>query len=95
MSKNKTDSNLFQIGFNLHQSGQIALAKKIYEQVVSQESRHFDAWHLLGVVAIQSNNLVAASASIQKAISINPINPFAYFNLGCALHGLNQLEKLQ
>ena len=45
-------------GFELHQKGQLAQAKAIYEQLLATLPSHFDALHLLGVVAHQNNDFM-------------------------------------
>ena len=52
----------------------------------------FDALHLLGVIAIQTNNLERAVELIGRAIDVNPNNAMAYYNRGAALRDLKQYE---
>jgi tetratricopeptide (TPR) repeat protein len=77
----------------LHQQGQLAQAKAIYEQVLTLDPRHFDALHLSGVVAAQTNNPVLAADLIGKAISINSNHAAAYSNLGLALNALRRPDE--
>ena len=46
-------ATLFKQGLALHQQGKLAQAKAIYEQVLAKNPQHFDALHLLGVIAAQ------------------------------------------
>ena len=80
-------------GVALHQQGQLALAKVIYEQVLAKQSTHFNALHLLGVIAAQSKNLKLAVELIGKAIEINPMSAEAYSNRGNALKELNRFGE--
>ncbi|MCK5819115.1 MAG: tetratricopeptide repeat protein [Psychromonas sp.] len=91
--KNKKAGKLLEQGLTLHQNGQLAQAKVIYERVLLKEPRHFDALHLLGVVAVQSDNSVLALELISKAIKINPNVPSAQYNQGIALKNLGYLDK--
>jgi protein O-GlcNAc transferase len=78
---------LFKQGLELHQQGQLAQARQIYEQVLAKQPTHFDALHLSGVIAAQSKNPALAVELIGKAIEINPKNAAAYSNRGTvALH---------
>ncbi len=86
---NKPQS-LFNEGVTLHQKGQLAQAQAVYEQVLEIQPAHFDALHLLGVIAIQTKNSSKAVALIKRAIEINPSNPAAYSNCGAALRNLKQ-----
>ncbi len=53
---------------------------------------NFDALHLLGVIAVQSNDPARAVELIGKAIDINPNNAMAHYNRGVALYDLKQHE---
>jgi tetratricopeptide (TPR) repeat protein len=83
---------LFQQGVALHQQGQLAAAKAIYEQVLGQQPRHFDALHLLGVLAYQTRHPDAAARLIGQAIAINPNVAAAYSNRGLALQDLGAVD---
>jgi predicted O-linked N-acetylglucosamine transferase (SPINDLY family) len=76
----------------LHQRGQLAQAQALYEQVLQMQPADFDALHLLGVIAIQTNNLERAVELIGRAIDVNPNNAMAYYNRGAALRDLKQYE---
>ncbi|MEI8036425.1 MAG: tetratricopeptide repeat protein, partial [Betaproteobacteria bacterium] len=53
---------LFQSGLSLHQQGQIESAKQMYEAALALTPDHFDALHLLGVIA-------AGKGEAQEAIA--------------------------
>ena len=76
-----------------HQQGQWAQAKSGYEQVLATHPRHFDALHMLGVLATQAQHTEQAVGLIQQAIRINPGVAGAHVNLGVALRQLGQLEQ--
>jgi tetratricopeptide (TPR) repeat protein len=83
---------IFQQGFTSHRSGQLAHAKAAYEQVLKKQPKHFDALHLLGVIAVQTKNPALADELIGKAIEINPNAESAHFNRGNALKQLKRLD---
>lgn len=83
---------LFKEGLKLHQNGQLARAKKIYQNVLKLKSDHFDALHLLGVIATQSRNHLQAVELINRAIEINPNIAETYSNRGGALKELGRLD---
>jgi predicted O-linked N-acetylglucosamine transferase (SPINDLY family) len=83
---------IFQLGLTSHQSGQLAQAKAAYEQVLAKQPKHFDALHLLGVVAAQTKNPALATELIGKAIDINPNSASAFNNRGNALKELKRLD---
>jgi predicted O-linked N-acetylglucosamine transferase (SPINDLY family) len=84
---------LLKQGLELHQQGQLAQARQIYEQVLAKQPTHFDALHLSGAIAAQSKNPALAVELIGKAIELNPNNASAYSNLGIALKELKRLDE--
>lgn len=69
-------------GFSLHQKGDLLAAGQTYAQILKVQPLHFDALHLSGLIAAQSEQLDAALDLILKAISVNPSNSPAHCNLG-------------
>jgi predicted O-linked N-acetylglucosamine transferase (SPINDLY family) len=80
----------FQQGLALHQQGKFAEAEGLYEDVLRQTPVHFDALHLLGVIALQSGKAQRGVELIKKAIAINPKVAAAHSNLGRALNELKR-----
>ena len=83
----------FQHGLALHQQGRFAEAERTYEEVLRQEPRHFDALHLLGVIALQTRRAQHSVGFIAKAIELNPNVAAAHSNLGSALSDLMRYEE--
>lgn len=75
-------------GLALHQKGDLAAAQQRYAQVLQHNPQHFDALHLMGVLASQTQQPERAVALIQQAIRINPKVGAAFINLGVALRQL-------
>ncbi len=84
--------NIFQQGLTFHQRGQLSQAKAAYEQVLEKQPKHFDALHLLGVVAGQTKNPALAAELIGRAIDVNPNSASAFNNHGSALKELKRLD---
>ena len=80
----------FQQGLALHQQGKLADAEKFYQEVIQLEPRHFDAQHMLGVIALQTRRTQRGVEIIAKAIELNPNVAAAHSNLG---EGLNNLKR--
>ena len=87
----KENDQLLQ-AVSLHQQGRLDDAKVVYQALLKKNSRHFDALHLLGVIAKQSQNFLLAVDLFAQAIKVNPNNAEVHSNLGVALMDLQQFE---
>jgi protein O-GlcNAc transferase len=90
--KQKPSDPDFRQGLALHQNGQLAEAEAAYQRVLEVEPKHFDATHLLGVIAYQRSDPGRAVDLIGRAIEINGSVAAAHANLGNALCDLAQYE---
>ena len=50
----------------------MAEAAKIYEEILAADGAHFDALHLLGVIALQNGRELAAIELLSRAIAAQP-----------------------
>lgn len=96
---NATPSNVqimqqekFQRAMALHQQGQLAQARALYEEVLNIQADHADCLHLLGLIALQSKDYQRAANLIDKAIQHNPAHAGYLVNHGIALKELGQLS---
>nr|WP_315488114.1 tetratricopeptide repeat protein [uncultured Rhodoferax sp.] len=76
----------------LHQKGQLQQAKVGYEAILAVEPAHYQALHLLGLVAVQTGDYAGAVDLIGKAIDIFSHDADFYANRGLALQQLQQFE---
>ena len=76
----------------LHQRGQLAQARALYEEILKAKPDHFDALHLSGVIAAQLRDPARAAALMARAIKVKPREAAPHCNRGIALHQLQQLE---
>jgi protein O-GlcNAc transferase len=83
----------FEKAMALHQLGKLAEAERIYREVLLQQPNHFDALHLLGVIALQTRHLDQALDLIGKAIGLNASVAAAHNNLGKALLDLKRPQE--
>jgi tetratricopeptide (TPR) repeat protein len=84
---------LLQRAVTLHQHGDFGRARILYEEVLKIRPTHADAWHLLGVIAAQTNQPARAVELIAKSIALDPANFAAYGNLGSALYAQRKLPE--
>jgi protein O-GlcNAc transferase len=76
----------------LHQAGRLQEAAALYQQILVQVPRHFDAMHLLGVIALQEERYEQAENLISAALKISPDHVAALGNLGTAFMRAGKLE---
>ncbi len=77
----------------LHRQGNLADAERLYREVLQQQPNHFDALHLLEVIALQTQHTEQAVELIGKAIGLDAKVAGAHCNLGKALRDLNRPEE--
>ena len=77
-------------GMALHRQGKLADAERCYGEVLQRQPDHFDALHLLGVIARQTRRTEQGVDLIKKAIGLNPKVAAAHNNLGNALRDLKR-----
>jgi protein O-GlcNAc transferase len=78
----------FRQGLALHRQGDLAAAERIYQEILEQQPQHFDAQHMLGVIALQTRRTELGVELIRKAIGLNGKVAAAHNNLGKALQDL-------
>jgi tetratricopeptide (TPR) repeat protein len=80
-------------GLAMHQHGRLVEAEHCYEEVLRSAPKHFDALHLLGVLALQTGRPERGVGLIAKAIEINPNVAGVHSNLANGLKDLNRLDE--
>ena len=83
---------IFQQALLLHQRGHLIQAKTLYEDILKTLPKHFDALHLLGVIASQTKNPQKAVKLMDQAIKIDPNIAEVHSNRGVALYDLKQFD---
>jgi protein O-GlcNAc transferase len=82
-----------RIAIEHHQQGRLAEAEAIYREILSANGHCADAWHLLGVLALQVGHAEAAIELIRRALSLQPATASYLSNLGLAYDKANRLEE--
>ena len=77
----------------LHLSGRLQDADRIYRQILDIDPRHADSLHLMGVMAYQTGRLEVAAKLIGEAIRINGTIANYHSNLGSVLKDLGHPEQ--
>src|SRR5436189_4292492 len=78
------------LGLQQHQAGRLAEAEALYREALAKDPDNVDAWHFLGVLALQRGDPAQAADLISNALSRNASNAAAYNNLGNALAALGK-----
>ena len=81
---------LFGAALAAHRAGRLAEAHAAYEAVLVRAPEHFDALHMLGVVAMQCGDAPRAAALIEQAIEVVPDSAAAHVNLAAARQALGR-----
>ena len=76
-----------------HQAGDLVQARRGYLEILRSSPRHFDAKHLLGVIAHQQGEHEQAVKLIREALLLSPHVASAHNNLGSALMALGRHEE--
>jgi protein O-GlcNAc transferase len=75
-------ADLLQTAFERHRRGDLSGAEAACKETLRVDPRHADALHLLGVIAFQKQEHVAAVDRIGQAIDADPGRPEVYNSLG-------------
>src|SRR6185436_16309633 len=67
-----TIAQLLTEGKRHHQAGNLPAAQHFYQQVLTRQPDHLEALHMLGVVAIMSNQAEVAIDLFGKVLSVAP-----------------------
>ena len=79
----------FALALEQHRAGRLADAAQGYRAILARAPQHADSLNLLGVIAMQSGDLPAALALVQRAVVLRPDAAVCRNNLGQVLerHG--------
>ncbi len=86
-------NNVIGRGLALHQQGLLSQAKVAYEQALALFPNHFDALHMLGVIAAQSGDKDLALELLNRAVAAQANSAPAYANRGKVLKELHRLNE--
>jgi tetratricopeptide (TPR) repeat protein len=81
------------LALQYHQSGQLEVAAKLYEEILDMDPESAEARHLLGVLALQAGNYDLAAKHIERAIRTNNGVAAFHCNLGIAYRSLRKLDR--
>ncbi len=84
--------SLIEQAFAAHRKGDLARAESLYRSLLADDSRNFDALHMLGIICAQRGNFVEAERMLSDALGINSAMPPCLHNYASVLVQLNRLD---
>ena len=81
---------LFREALALQQIGDFFRAQALCREVLGMQPAHFEARHLIGVMAAQNGDFETAISFIDKALAVNPQSADAWNNRGYVLRELKR-----
>src|SRR5208337_1458595 len=85
--------SICQRALGLHQESRLGEAELLFQQALQLQPRHFQALHLLGIIAAQTERPERAVEWLQQAVLCNPQSAAAHNNRGNVLCRLNRYEE--
>jgi tetratricopeptide (TPR) repeat protein/SAM-dependent methyltransferase len=86
-------ARLYDKAQDLHEAGQLADARTLYQQVLAQNPRHAPSLHMLGLMAYQVGQSDIAVELMQQAAQYEPGSAALHSNLGLALAAQDRLKE--
>lgn len=80
-----TVATLYAKGLQHHQQGSLAEAESLYRRVLTANPHHFDAMHMMGVMALQVSKIGPAVQLLSEAAKLTPNDAAVASNLASAL----------
>jgi predicted O-linked N-acetylglucosamine transferase (SPINDLY family) len=84
---------MFDQGARHYREGRWPQAQQALHAVVAAVPGHFPAWHLLGLIALQSGQYAAAADCFRRAVVAGPHSAELLTLLGTALQNLGRLDE--
>ena len=85
--------NLLEEAIKFHKNGFLEEAEKIYQKIIINEPKNFQAKHFLGLIFFSKKEYFESINSIKDSIDINPENFSAYNNLGNVFKELKKYDE--
>ena len=85
----------FVVALAAHRRGDLDAAREGYTRILERQPQHFDALHLLGVIAVDLGQPDVAETLIGLALQVRPRAHEAMGNLALALKALGRIEEAE
>jgi predicted O-linked N-acetylglucosamine transferase (SPINDLY family) len=84
---------MFEQALDLHRQQRVDEALSLCRDVLRLQGQHGGAWHLSGVIELQTNHPERAAVALGKAIALGPPSAAVYINQGITLHALGRFAE--
>jgi len=88
-----TPSDAISIALAHHVAGRLDEAERLYRHILATDPDSFNAWHLLGLTALQAGKTDVALHAIGRAVELNPGLAQAHYHLGNAQSASGHSEE--
>ncbi|QDT25312.1 tetratricopeptide repeat protein [Gimesia panareensis] len=86
---------LLKTALTHHQTGELDQAEEIYQGLLDNDPRQWEARYYLGTLQLQRGQLDRSVTSFLQVIQLNPDLPDVHNNLGVAYHATGKLEEAE
>ncbi len=90
---NTSSKELFQEAHELHQSGKLTAAAKLYNNILKEQPDNINVIFLAGTLNLQQRNFEVACMFFRKVLELNPDYALVHGNLGIALHESGKIDE--
>ncbi|MEO6606850.1 MAG: tetratricopeptide repeat protein [Aestuariivirga sp.] len=91
----ETVQESFKKALALHQQGKLVEAEALYHQILTQNPKHDETLHLLGLIRVSEERYEEGAALIRQALAIDPNFAAAHLNLGTCLQEMERFEEAE
>ena len=72
----------------------VATAERLLNEAIAADAEYSDAYHYRGQVRLSKKDFQGAAADLEKAIEIDPTQPYHHYYAGMAYNGLKRPDKM-
>ncbi len=90
-----TTTETLDRALKLHQQGNLSEAERLYKEVLANDARSADAWHLLGLIEHAHGEFDAALEHIGRAIQLDNAQASFHNHLGEVFRSLDKLPEAE
>ncbi len=76
-------------------AGNLPKAEDLYREILQEDPTHAEAYHLLGLIALQADNYPAAQQLIEAAVELDDSQALYHANLAAAYYVQKEYEKAE